>query len=49
MSIAIRYFAQLLLNTVPGVQKEYQAIRAHEARQALRQSFASRATERGHA
>jgi hypothetical protein len=39
-ALAIGYLAQLLLNTVPGVQKEYQAIRASEARQALRKSFA---------
>jgi hypothetical protein len=39
-ALAIGYLAQLLLNTVPGVQKEYQAIRANEARQALRKSIA---------
>jgi hypothetical protein len=39
-AIAIGYLAQLLLNTVPGVQKEHQALRAHEARQALRKSIA---------
>jgi hypothetical protein len=36
----IGFLAQLLLNTVPGVQKEYQAIHAHEARAALRKSIA---------
>jgi hypothetical protein len=35
------FLAQLLLNTVPGVQKEHQAMRAHEARQALHKSIAS--------
>jgi len=39
-ALAIGYLAQLLLNIVPGVQKEYQAIRASEARQALRKSIA---------
>jgi hypothetical protein len=39
-ALAIGYLAQLLLNTVPGVQKEYQAIRAAEAKQALRKSIA---------
>jgi hypothetical protein len=39
-ALAIGYLAQLLLNTVPGVQKEYQAIHAAEAKQALRQSLA---------
>jgi hypothetical protein len=39
-ALALGYLAQLLLNTVPGVQKEYQAIRAAEAKQALRKSFA---------
>jgi hypothetical protein len=39
-ALAIGYLAQLLLNTVPGVQKEYQAIRAAEAKQALRKSLA---------
>jgi len=39
-ALAIGYLAQLLLNTVPGVQKEYQAIRSAEARQALRKSIA---------
>jgi hypothetical protein len=39
-ALAIGYLAQLLLNTVPGVQKEYQTIRAAEARQALRKSLA---------
>lgn len=39
-ALAIGYLAQLLLNTVPGVQKEYQAIRATQARQALRKSIA---------
>jgi hypothetical protein len=34
------FLAQLPLKTVPGVQKEYQAIRAHEARQARRKSIA---------
>jgi hypothetical protein len=38
-ALAIGYLAQLLLNTVPGVQKEYQAIRAAEAKQALRKSL----------
>ena len=38
-ALAIGYLAQLLLNTVPGVQKEYQAIRATQAKQALRQSI----------
>ena len=38
-ALAIGYLAQLLLNTVPGVQKEHQAIRAYEARQALRKSI----------
>lgn len=37
-ALAIGYLAQLLLNTVPGVQKEYQAIRATQAKQALRNS-----------
>jgi hypothetical protein len=39
-ALAIGYLAQLLLNTVPGVQKEYQAMRASEAKQALRKSVA---------
>ena len=39
-ALAIGYLAQLLLNTVPGVQKEYQAVRSAEARQALRKSIA---------
>ena len=39
-ALAIGYLAQLLLNTVPGVQKEYQAIRAVQARQALTKSIA---------
>jgi hypothetical protein len=43
-AIAMGYLAQLLLNTVPGVQKEYQAIRAAEAKQALRKSLADRAS-----
>jgi hypothetical protein len=42
-ALAIGYLAQLLLNTVPGVQKEYQAIRAAEAKQALRKSITERA------
>jgi hypothetical protein len=45
-ALAIGYLAQLLLNTVPGVQKEYQAIRAAEAKQALRKSLAVSATRR---
>lgn len=39
-ALAIGYLAQLLLSTVPGVQKEYQAIRANEAKLALRKSIA---------
>ena len=39
-ALAMGYLAQMLLNTVPGVQKEYQAIRNAEARQALRKSIA---------
>ena len=39
-ALALGYLAQLLLNTVPGVQKEYHAIRAAEAKQALRKSIA---------
>jgi hypothetical protein len=39
-ALAIGYLAQLLLNTVPGVQKEYQAIRAAEAKQTLHRSLA---------
>ena len=34
------YLSEVLLNTVPGVQKEYQEVRAAEARQALRKSIA---------
>jgi hypothetical protein len=45
-ALAIGYLAQLLLNTVPGVQKEYQAIRAAEAREALRKSIAESAARR---
>jgi hypothetical protein len=41
-ALAIGYLAQLLLSTVPGVQKEYQAIRAAEAKQALRKSITER-------
>lgn len=38
-ALAIGYLAQMLLSTVPGVQKEYQAIRASQARrQAVRNS-----------
>jgi hypothetical protein len=47
-AIAIGYLAQLLLNTVPGVQKEHQALRAHEAKQALRQSIAARTADHHH-
>jgi hypothetical protein len=36
---AIAYLAQLLLNTVPGVQKEHHAVRAAQAREALRKSM----------
>lgn len=39
-ALAVGYLAQMLLNTVPGVQKEHQAIRNAEARQALRKSIA---------
>jgi hypothetical protein len=39
-ALAFGYLAQMLLNTVPGVQKEHQAIRNAEARQALRKSIA---------
>ena len=39
-ALAIGYLAQLLLNTVPGVQKEYQVIRATQAKQAFRKSLA---------
>jgi len=39
-ALAIGYLAQLLLNTVPGVQKEYQAIRSAESRQARHKAFA---------
>jgi len=33
-ALAIGYLAQLLLNTVPGLHQEHQALRAHEAHQA---------------
>lgn len=47
-ALAMGYLAQMLLNTVPGVQKEHQAIRNVEARQALRKSIAeSQARLRG--
>ncbi|HKV24797.1 MAG TPA: hypothetical protein VJN93_09430 [Candidatus Acidoferrum sp.] len=47
-ALALGYLAQLLLNTVPGVQKEYHAIRANEAKLALRKSIAeSQARLRG--
>ena len=39
-ALALGYLSQLLLNTVPGVQKEHQAVRNAEARQALRKSIA---------
>ena len=39
-ALAFGYLAQMLLNTVPGVQKVHQAIRNAEARQALRKSIA---------
>lgn len=39
-ALAMGYLAQMLLNTVPGVQKEHQAIRSAEARHALRKSLA---------
>lgn len=39
-ALAIGYLAQLLLNSVPEVQKEYQAIRAAQARQARLKSIA---------
>ena len=39
-ALALGYLAQLLLNSVPGVQKEYQAIRNAQARQTLRKSIA---------
>lgn len=45
-ALAIGYLAQLLLNTVPGVQKEYQAVRNAEARQALRNSIAESQSRR---
>lgn len=38
-ALALGYLAQLLLNSVPGVQKEYQAIRNAEARKAIRKSI----------
>lgn len=47
-ALAMGYLAQMLLNTVPGVQKEHQAVRNAEARQALRKSIAeSQARLRG--
>jgi hypothetical protein len=39
-ALAMGYLAQMLLNTVPGVHKEHQAIRAAQAKEALRKSIA---------
>jgi len=48
-ALAIGYLAQLLLNTVPGVQKEYQAVHTSQARQALRKSITDSKAPRLHA
>ena len=45
-ALANGYLAQLLLNTVPGVHKERQAIRNYEAKQALRKSITQSLTRR---
>lgn len=39
-ALALGYLAQVLLNTVPGVHQEAQAMRAYEAKQARQKSFA---------